>query len=131
MKKMIVLSLFIFFTCFSFAQGKYDTVKSAVQKVGQEVTISGTVVGTYYTGAENGSLLFINLDYKYPENPITIIISRDYRMEFPMVTEFEKKEVIIKGFLQKNKNGSPTIFLKKESQMVILERTKNEEIVGF
>lgn len=121
MKNLIVLSFFIFVTCFSFAQEKYDTVDSAAQKIGQEVAIVGTVVSTYYTGAEKGSLLFINLDYKYPDNPITIIITRDYRMEFPMVTEFENKQVLIRGYLKENNSGTSTIFLTKESQFLILD----------
>jgi len=120
--KYFTIILFFILSCNTlFAQQEYDTTTSALEKVGEQVAISGKVVSTYYTGAEKGSILFINLDYEYPNNPITIIILRDYRMKFPMVTEFEGKQVLVKGLLQKNENGEPTIFLKKEHQFIILE----------
>ena len=128
--KYLSIILFVIFSCNSLAaQQKYDTTTSALEKVGEHVTVSGTVASTYYTGANKGSILFINLDQPYPDNPITVMVMRDYRMEFPMVTEFEGKQVLIKGFLQKNKKGKPTIFLKEGSQFVILEnqQTKNKE----
>lgn len=120
--KYLSIILFIICSCnFLSAQQEYDTTTSALEKIGEYVAISGKVVSTYYTGANKGSILFINLDQPYPNNPITVIIMRDYRMQFPMVTEFEDKQVVIKGFLKRNDDGEPTIFLKEENQLVILE----------
>lgn len=121
MKYLSIILLIICSCNFLSAQEEYDTTTSALEKVGEYVTILGKVVSTYYTGAEKGSILFINLDQPYPDNPITVIIMRDYRMEFPMVTEFENKQVLVKGFLKENEEGEPTIFLKEENQFVILE----------
>lgn len=120
--KYLSIILFVIFTSnFLVAQQKYDTTTSVLEKVGEQVMVSGKVASTYYTGANKGSILFINLDEPYPSNPITIIIMRDYRMEFPMVTEFEGKQILVKGFLQKNNKGKPTIFLKEAGQLVILD----------
>jgi hypothetical protein len=120
--KNLILIFFISlsFMANSFAQKVYDDAWSAAEKTEQEVEISCEIVSTYYAPKSDGQPFFLNIEVDYPNNPITIIIPRKYILNFP-VQSLQNKKVIIKGLVKGNKNGKPTIFLKDEGQLVIVE----------
>lgn len=120
--KNLILVFFVslIFVTNSFAQKTYDDAWTAAGKIGQEVEMIGEVISTYYAPNSKGQPIFINIAMDYPKNPITIFIPRKYSIRFP-IQDIENKKVIIKGLVKENENGKPTIFLKDEAQLVIIE----------
>ncbi|MGK0389232.1 MAG: hypothetical protein ACI94Y_001972 [Maribacter sp.] len=120
--KNLILVFFVSlsFIANSFAQKVHDDAWTAAEKIGQEVEISCEIVSTYYAPKSDGQPFFLNIDVDFPENPITIIIPRKYILNFP-VQSLQNKKVIIKGLVKGNRNGKPTIFLKDERQLIIVE----------
>lgn len=124
--KNLCTTFFLLFVALgsSWGQSNFDTAFSVVEKTNQEVLIKAKVINTHYTGSQNGGLVYINLERAYPNNPITVIISKEYRQNFPLMPSIEGKEVVISGFLRKHKNnGKPVLFLKNKKQLSIPSET--------
>ena len=121
MKNLILISFIsLSFITNAFAQKVYDDASTAAKKIGQEVEMTGEIVSTYYASKSDGQPFFLNIDVNYPNNPITIIIPRKYILNFP-VQSLQNQKVIIKGLVKENEHGKPTIFLKDEGQLVVVE----------
>jgi exonuclease VII large subunit len=106
MKKII-----LFLVIFNFTFASISTVE-AKKHIGEYVEVCGRVDGVYHH--RNGHL-FLNLDGKYPNQKMSVIIWKRYVNEFKNFY-FLGKTICIKGVVKEYK-GTPEIFLKNRYQV--------------
>jgi hypothetical protein len=105
--KKLILFLLMFGLVFAFYTT--DQVKN---HIGENIEVCGKVDGVYHH--RNGHI-FLNLDGKYPNQKMSIIIWKDYVNNFKNL-HFLNKRICVKGFVREYKN-IPEIYLKDKKQI--------------
>ena len=104
------------------------TTEQASLKMGQEVVLKGKVVSTYLDRNGVEKPLYLNLDKRFPNNPIAVFIKEKDAPKFPSRDKFEGKTVRVKGkviawkFMNNDTGVSgdkPAIILSEKDQIVI------------
>jgi len=126
---LFIVILFLNFTSLSASDFLYppnDTLTSieASKKVGETVLMKGKVVSINKMSSKaDRPLIYINLDYAYPKNPITIMVVGKNVAKFSLDERiYLNKEVLIEGTVIKNKSYKPTIFLNEQNQLKLFLR---------
>lgn len=127
----IIISSFVFLN-YSYTQPfpKLDTITAAVaaEKVGEEVTVKGKVVTTFYAEFSKGKPTFLNLEKPFPNNPMAIIIFED-QLELLNINakDYRDKTVLVKGIVKQYKDEAkpykykPSITIYSKDQLIILD----------
>ena len=106
MKKLI---LFFMIISLSFASIKTTQAKNYI---GQQEEVCGKVDGIYHH--RNGHI-FLNIDGKYPNQKMSVIIWKNYVNNFNGI-HFLNKIICVKGIIKEYKN-KPEMFLENKSQL--------------
>jgi len=106
MKKLIY-----FLLIFNFLFASISTTE-AKKHIGEYVEVCGKVDGIYHH--RNGHI-FLNLDGRYPNQKMSVIIWKRYVDEFKNL-HFLGKNICVKGLIKEYK-GIPEIFLKNRHQV--------------
>ena len=106
--------------------GIFNT-QQAASKVGSVVSIVGKVVSTKYVVGSQST--FINLDQSFPNQLFTIVIWKDGRRNFSYLPEdgLFGKYIVVKGKIQLDKDGIPSVVVSKEEQIEIWDKKEVEE----
>lgn len=96
---------------------------AALDHAGEEVTVEGPVVGTYYARSSNGGPTFLNLGRDYPDpDRFTVVIwerDRDRFAEAPEVI-YRGRTIRVTGVVAVYK-GSPQIEVQRPEQIEVVE----------
>ncbi|GAB4262521.1 MAG: hypothetical protein Kow00122_18920 [Thermoleophilia bacterium] len=95
----------------------------ALDHAGEEVTVEGPVVGTYYARSSNGGPTFLNLGRDYPDpDRFTVVIWERNRGRFPGAPEviYRGRTIRVTGVVAVYK-GSPQIEVKRPKQIEVVE----------
>jgi DNA/RNA endonuclease YhcR with UshA esterase domain len=123
------IAIFAVALCLTVAalQGRADETNSATAiigaaqakaYIGKQVTVTGIVAQV----SIRPSLIFLNFDKPYPDNPFTAIVRNTHTNEFDQLSALKGKSVSVKGRV-KDYNGKPEIELTSKSQLKLLSGT--------
>ena len=84
----------------------------AKNHIGEDIEVCGIVDGIYHH--RNGHI-FLNLDGKYPNQKMSVIIWKDYVNNFKNI-HFLNKIICVKGIIKEYKN-KPEMFLEEKNQL--------------
>jgi DNA/RNA endonuclease YhcR with UshA esterase domain len=107
MKKIILSSLLLLTSLFA----SYTT-SQAKNHIGKNIEVCGEVDDVY--NHKNGHI-FLNIDGKYPNQKMSIVIWKNYTNNFKNIT-FLNKTICVKGIVKEYKN-MPEIYLENKDQM--------------
>jgi DNA/RNA endonuclease YhcR with UshA esterase domain len=96
------------------------TIGSAQAKafIGKQVTVTGVVAQVSF----RPSIVFLNFDKPYPDNPFTAIIHTSHTNEFEKLPALKGKPVSVSGKVR-DYNGKPELELSSKSQLKLLSGT--------
>ena len=86
--------------------------------IGKQVIVTGTVAQV----SIRPSLIFLNFEKPYPDNPFTAIIRSSHTNEFEKLPALKGKPVSVSGQV-KDYNGKPEMELTSKSQLKLLSGT--------
>jgi DNA/RNA endonuclease YhcR with UshA esterase domain len=86
--------------------------------IGKQVTVTGIVAQV----SIRPSLIFLNFDKPYPDNPFTAIVRNSHTNEFEKLPALKAKHVSVQGQV-KDYNGKPEMELTSKSQLKLLSGT--------
>lgn len=111
MKKSLIIGLF---TCSLFASSVPPI--EASNYIGENKTVCGKVVSTYYARTSNGAPTFLNLDRAYPNHIFTAVIFEENRDNFRGKSEkmYKSKKICVSGTIVEYK-GVPQIVVESDS----------------
>ena len=111
MKKILLALLF----SFSFANS-YTTFEAS-SHIGEDATVCGKVVGTYYAKRSRGKPTFLNLDKAYPNQVFTVVIWGEDRVFFKNPqNRYKGKNICVTGYIDSFR-GVPQITVRTPSQI--------------
>ena len=112
--KKILLSILII--CSLFAGSISPNVAS--NYIGEDKTVCGKVVSTYYARSSNGAPTFLNLNRPYPNQVFTIVIFEENRDNFRGKPEkiYNHKNICVTGTIDEY-NGIPQIVVESDYQI--------------
>ena len=129
-KVLLIFLISIFSQGIICGQNQLDTISAekAAQLIGQEVIIKAKIVSVYYSQNSKGKPTFLNLERKYPNNPVAIVIFEQAIEKLKINTDlYLNKTVIVSGKMEAYKDKTPPYKLKpiitiyKKDQIKILE----------
>ena len=93
--------------------------------IGKEVLVTGKVVSSFFAEDESGSPTFINLDQKFPNNALTVVVFKNYLDSMRLnCLELENKQIEISGKVSQYKDEygkiRPSIEVKSIDQIKVL-----------
>ena len=88
--------------------------------IGKQVTVTGIVAQVTI----RPSLVFLNFEKPYPNNPFTAIIRNGHTNEFEKLPALKGKPVSVQGQVRAY-NGKPEMELTSKSQLELLSGTKS------
>ncbi|MDZ4278862.1 MAG: DNA-binding protein, partial [Dehalococcoidia bacterium] len=95
----------------------------AEQRVGQQATVQGPVVGTHFAEESRGQPTFLNIGNPFPDpNRLTVVIWIEDRAAFPEPPEtaYDGKTVCVTGVIE-TYEGVPEIVAASPSVIAIVE----------
>lgn len=91
--------------------------EEAINHVGEQATVCGTVASTNYATGSNGQPTFLNLNRPYPRHVFTALIWGDDRPKFPYTPEsLNGKDICVQGVIESYK-GTAEIVVEDPSQI--------------
>lgn len=90
--------------------------------VGTSRAVVGTVAGTKHDASKQGRPTFLDIDYPYPNNVLTVVIFDNDRKKFPAPPEtlFSGKRIRVTGLIKEYK-GKPEVVVSQPNQIEILD----------
>jgi hypothetical protein len=104
------------------------TTEQAASKMGQEVVLKGKVVSTYFDRNGTEKPLYLNLDKRFPNNPIAVFIKEKDAAKFPLRDKFEGKNVRVKGKVVAWKYINNDTGVSSDKPAIILSEKEQIEI---
>lgn len=98
-KTILILLLIVLFQR-TIAQTKLDTITAfkASKLIGQQVIVKAKVATVYYAEKLNGKPTYFNLDKKFPNNPMAVIINQTELTKLKInANDYKGKTIIVKG----------------------------------
>ena len=121
------LILALIFSCFTqlvIGQIQTDTItaEEAAQLIGEQVTIKAKVVSVFYAKSSSGGPTFLNLDKKFPDNPIAVVIFEKELKKLKLNTQLYKgKTIIVTGKVGVYKDeNKPSIIIYSKDQIKVV-----------
>ena len=113
MKKIVLFTLLLISSLFASKYSSYE----AKNHIGEEGTVCGKVVSTYYASSSNGKPTFLNIDKPYPNQVFTAVIWGKSRHNFSTPErQYKNKNVCISGYIDSYR-GVPQINVSSTSQI--------------
>ena len=115
--KTLLIGILLCLSSYVYAQKPTITTAEAKSYIGKEVILVGKVVGTKIHIDRNGKqIMFINLDEKYPNNPVEVVIFSEV---------FEKIKIVEEEVLNKQIKIEGTLNTYKEKPQMIVQSEKS------
>lgn len=118
--KSLILPLILLATVRTFAQDTIST-KQVNQYMDKDVILKGRIINIKdYQTSKGDKMVFIDIDEKYPSNPISIKIFEEVLLQLkPSIYSFLNKQVYIKGKITTYRNN-PSLELKNPKFIMLL-----------
>lgn len=116
MSRIIVLFfLLMYTTCPSMAQltvaqhqqisqpntDEVVTATEAARRTGSKVLVRARIVGIKSAKNSKGRPTFLDLDERFPNNPLTVVIFEQHIAKFPDLDTYKDKEVLVEGVVRR------------------------------
>ncbi len=96
MKNLITILLLL--TAFNtFAQTDTLTAEQAKTMVNKEVIVKAMVSGARLFDKDGNKTFLINLDKRYPQSPLTVVLYDKAYKELNLQYELQEKDIVVKG----------------------------------
>lgn len=118
MKNLITL-IFIFVGVHAFAQTDTLTAEQASKMVDKEVIVKGNVAGSRLFEKEGKKTFLVNLDKRYPQTPLTIVLYTEAYDKLALKEEIDGKDVVVKG----------TVSLYNDKAQILVSDVNNLKIL--
>jgi hypothetical protein len=100
------------------------SASEAPNYIDKEVKVKAKVISTFFSEKSKGKPTYLNLDKKFPDNPMTVVIYESKLKELKInPKDYEGKTIIVKGKIKLRESASG----KKYS--IIINNQKQIEIV--
>lgn len=119
MKNLIALIL-LFAGVNAFAQTDTLTAEQASKMVDKEVIVKGNVAGSRLFERDGKKTFLINLDKRYPQTPLTIVLYTEAYDKLALKEEIDGKNVVVKGTVSLF-NDKPQIVVSDVNNLKILK----------
>jgi hypothetical protein len=132
--RLLVIILIVFSSVQSVGAAENVTLTSnTASKIGETLTVCGTVAGSNQAGKQETSPLYVNLDMPWPESPFLLVIGKPEIALFPVDQLKTGQPVCAAGMIESSpKSGKPYILLKQASQLRLVDlRVSAQEAVSF
>ena len=118
MKSVVYALIFSLLTASIAFSADTITPEDAINHIGQEATVCGTVSGANYSSRSDGQPTYINLNRPYPNEIFTILIWGVDRNNFPGAPEnyYKSKRICVSGKIEEYK-GTPQIIVRSANQI--------------
>ncbi|MGP8153588.1 MAG: DNA-binding protein [Smithella sp.] len=92
--------------------------EDAINHIGNEATVCGTVASTHFSFRSKGQPTFLNLNRPYPHHIFTALIWTSDRSKFHDIPEkyYKNKRICVSGSIEQYK-GIPEIVVRNPGQM--------------
>lgn len=123
MKKLITIAtatvLFLLTGIKTFAQTDTLTAEQAKTMVNKEVIVKANVAGTRVFDKVGKKTFLINLDKRYPQTPLTVVLFDEAYKALNLQYEMEEKDIVVKG----------TVTIFNDKPQIIINDVKNLKIL--
>jgi hypothetical protein len=123
MKQLIVIAtatvLFLLTGINTFAQADTLTAEQAKTLINKEVIVKANVAGTRLFDKDGNKTFLINLDKRYPQSPLTVVLYDKAYKDLNLQYELEDKDIVAKG----------TVLLYNDRPQIIINDVKNLKIL--
>ncbi|MDZ7936124.1 MAG: hypothetical protein U5M51_14380 [Emticicia sp.] len=103
----------------SFAQSDTLTAEQAKTMINKEVIVKAMVAGSRLFDKDGNKTFLINLDKRYPQSPLTVVLYDKAYKELNLQYELEEKDIVVKG----------TISVYNDRPQIIVNDVKNLKIL--
>jgi len=117
MKRIVFFLAFLFVVTSVFAASNISP-EDAINHIGEEATVCGTVASTKYATRSNKQPTFLNLNRPFPNHIFTVLIWGSDRSKFsnPPEVYYNNKKICVSGKIIQYK-GTPEIIVMNPSQI--------------
>lgn len=121
MKKIIAIStvLFLLTGINTFAQADTLTAEQAKTMINKEVIVKANVAGTRVFDKAGKKTFLINLDKRYPQTPLTVVLFDEAYKALNLQNEMEEKDIVVKG----------TVTIFNDKPQIVVNDVKNLKIL--
>lgn len=113
--KHTLFILFLLTGINTFAQTDTLTAEQAKTMINKEVIVKANVAGTRLFDKEGNKTYLINLDKRYPQSPLTVVLYDKAYKDLNLQYELEEKDIVVKG----------TVSLMNDRPQIIVINVKN------
>lgn len=125
---MLQLSIFIVSLFFSFTNAQptcEDCISAteAAKHIGETVKVKAKIAHIYTGMLGNSSVMYFNLEKKFPQNPLAIRIEPENQGKFKDKQKYDGKTIIVTGkvYLQENEySPKPCIRVENPTEIEVL-----------
>lgn len=119
MKKTIITLFFGLYTLSIFAQTDTLIAEQAKTMINKEVIVKANVAGTRLFDKDGKKTFLINLDKRFPQSPLTVVLYDKAYKELNLQYELEEKDIVVKG----------TVSVYNDRPQIIVNDVKNLKIL--
>lgn len=117
--KKIITFLFLLTAINTFAQTDTLTAEQAKTMINKEVIVKANVAGTRLFDKDGNKTFLINLDKRYPQSPLTVVLYDKAYKELNLQYELQEKDIVVKG----------TVSVYNDRPQIIVNDVKNLKIL--
>ncbi len=112
----------LFFCAYSniFAQTDTLTAEQVKTRINKEVIVKANVAGTRLFDKGGKKTFLINLDKRFPQSPLTVVLYDKAYKELNLQYELEEKYIVVKGIVSVY-NDRPQIIVNNVKNLKILK----------
>lgn len=117
--KNVLIILLLLTGINTFAQNDTLTAEQAKTMINKEVIVKALVSGTRLFDKDGNKTFLINLDKRYPQSPLTVVLYDKAYKDLNLQYELQEKDIIVKG----------TVSLYNDRPQIIVNDVKNLKIL--
>lgn len=117
--KYALFTIFLLTGITTFAQTDTLTAEQAKTMINKEVIVKANVAGTRLFDKEGNKTFLINLDKRYPQSPLTVVLYDKAYKELNLQNELQEKDIVVKG----------TVSIYNDRPQIIVNDVKNLKIL--
>ncbi len=118
--KYTLFILFLLTAINTFAQTDTLTAEQAKTLINKEVIVKAMVSGTRLFDKDGNKTFLINLDKRYPQSPLTVVLYDKAYKELNLQYELQEKNIVVKGIVSIY-NDRPQIIVNDVKNLKILK----------
>lgn len=117
--KNLFAFIIVFYSFTSIAQTDTLTAEQAKTMINKEVIVKAMVSGTRLFDKDGNKTFLINLDKRYPQSPLTVVLFDEAYKALNLQYEMEEKDIVVKG----------TVTIFNDKPQIVVNDVKNLKIL--